>query len=120
MNKLAQIKLSPDEGFTGFGPLGKPEGSGINIFATFISSAIGLMTIIAIIWFIFLLITGAYGIMSAGSDKAQLEAARKRITNGIIGIVVIIAAIFILDLIGFLFDIPFLNIGELFEKILIK
>jgi len=38
--------------------------------------------------------------MSAGGDKAQLEAARKRLTSGITGFVVVIMAVFIIRFIG--------------------
>jgi len=115
MKYLAQLDFGQ---LKGFGPLGNPEGSGINLFSKFISTTIGLMTIIAIIWFAFVLITGAIGMMGAGGDKQAMESARKRITSGLIGLVVVIAAIFILDLVGTLFGIPnILNIGELFEQI---
>lgn len=118
MNKLAQINLFPEgKQFEGFGPLGKPEDSGIGTFTDFMTRTIGLMTIIAVIWFVFVIITGAIGIISSGGDKAAYESARKRITTGLIGFVAVIAAIFILDLIGTLFDIPFLNLGELFGRI---
>lgn len=120
MNKLSlDIPLSPKGGFKGFGTLGDPKGgSGIDIFTKFISSAIGLMTIIAIIWFIFTLITGAIAMISAGSDKASLENARKKITTGLIGLVVTIAAIFIIDIIGGLIGIPdILKLPTLFEQI---
>lgn len=104
----------------GFGKLGlegeEPSGA-LGIFSGFISSTIGLMTIIAIIWFTFVLITGAIGMMGAGGDKQAMESARKRITSGLIGLVVVIAAIFILDLVGSLFGIPVLNFGELFGRI---
>ena len=115
MNKLAaDFELFPG-GFKGIGPLGNPTGTGVDTFTKFISSAIGLMTIIAIIWFIFTLITGAIATMSAGSDKAALESARKKITNGLVGLVITIAAIFLIDLIGGLIGIPnILNLSELF------
>ena len=115
MKHLAQLDFGE---LKGFGPLGNPEGSGINLFSRFISTTIGLMTIVAIIWFAFVLISGAIGMMGAGGDKQAMESARKRITSGLIGLVVVIAALFILDLVGTLFGIPnILNIGELFEQI---
>ena len=113
-NLLAALQIAPNGGFTGFGPLGKPTGTGINAFATFLSTAIGLLTLIAIIWFVFVIVTGAIGIISSGGDKQAIESARKRITTGIIGLVIVIAAIFIIDLIGYLLGIPFLNILQLF------
>lgn len=103
--------------FKGFGPLGNPGTGGVNIFSNFISSAVGLMTVIAFIWFVFSFITGAIGIMTAGSDKQALENARKRIVSGIIGVVVVISAIFVISLIGTLFGIPVLNLPELFNRV---
>ena len=115
MKYLAQLDFGE---LKGFGPLGNPEGSGINLFSRFISTTIGLMTIVAIIWLAFVLISGALGVMGAGGDKQAMESARKRITSGLIGLVVVIAALFILDLVGTIFGIPnILNIGELFEQI---
>ncbi len=123
MNYLAQIKLyDPDKGFLkGFGKLGLETASpteGISIFTQFVSSVIGLMTIIAIIWFVFKFISGAIGIISSGGDKASLENARKNITTGIIGLVVVIAALFVIDLVGALIGIPdILNLEVLFSRL---
>lgn len=118
MSKLTQIPLSPGEGFKGFGPLGNPEGSGITTFNKFISTTVGLMTIIAIIWFVFKFITGAIGIITSGGDKASLESARKNITTGIVGLVIVVAALFVIDLIGNLIGIPnILNLVDLFNQI---
>lgn len=114
-NQLADVSFGP---ISGFGSLGNPGGSGVSIFANFISSAIGLMTIIAIIWFVFVFFSGAIGIITAGGDKQALENARKRIISGLIGLVVVIAAIFLVRLVGFLIGIPnVLNIGQLFGQI---
>jgi hypothetical protein len=118
--KLAQTNIG--DPLRGIGPLGL-EGKGASeapsIFNKFISGIIGLMTVIAIIWFVFLLITGSYGLMTAGGDKAQLEAARKRIFTGIVGFVIVIAAVFIVDFVGKLIGIDnILNPAELLNQIL--
>lgn len=101
------IPLYPSSGFQGVGPLGLEGGPGSapSVFNNFITGAIGIMTIIAVIWFIFLLVSGAIGIISSGGDKTGLESSKKRITSGIIGLVVIIAAIFIIRLIAALLGI---------------
>jgi hypothetical protein len=115
MNNLAQLQFGD---LTGFGPLGTGQGEGsVSTFTKFVSSTIGLMTLIAFIWFVFLFVTGAIGMMSAGSDKASLENARKRIVNGIIGVVVVIGAVSIISLIGFLLGIDILNLPKLFGQI---
>jgi len=72
MMKLAQINFYDGQGFSGFGPLGL-EGKSANeapsLFASFISSAVGVITLIGIIWFVFILIMGAVGIITSGGDK---------------------------------------------------
>ena len=121
MNELAasSIDFGPLRGYGTLGLEGAGSGSGaLNIFAGFISTAIGLMTIIAIIWFVFVFFTGAIGIITAGGDKQAMEGARKRITTGIIGLVVTIAAIFVIKLVGTLVGVPnILNISQLFGQI---
>ncbi len=102
MNKfIAQnnsIPLGP--GFSGFGPLGTPQGNGSGQFTDTLSKIIGVITVVGFIWFTFQVIFGALRIISSGGDKAGIEAARKQITTGIIGVVVMIAGIFIVSLIG--------------------
>jgi len=105
MNKLAQFDFGT---FEGFGPLGKPGGEGVNLFTQIISSAIGLITVIAFIWFVFLFITGAISIMTAGGDKQKLESSRQKI---------IIAAMSVISLIGTIFGIDILNLPKLFGQI---
>ncbi len=120
MNQLA-IDFSPPGGkFTGLGtgPLANPAGTGIEVFSQFISSTVGVMTIIAIVWFIFVFILGAIGIMRSGGDKQAFEDSRKKITHGIQGLVVVIIAVFILDIVGYLLGVPdILNLTKLFGLI---
>lgn len=87
-------------------------------FNKIISSTIGLLTIIAAIWFFFVFITGAYGIISSGGEKGAYEAAQKKIRTGLIGLVVVIAAIFIFDLAGWILGFGnILNPGNLIINI---
>lgn len=102
-NLIAQIKLAPEGGFRGLGPLGLEGRTGEEapgIFTSFLSGVIGIMTVVAAIWFTFNFIIGAIQIISAGGDKGKVEAARQRITTGIIGLVVVIAAVFVIQLMG--------------------
>jgi len=118
-NLTADIQIAPQDGFRGFGPLGLEGELPTNadlVFTKFINTTIGLMTIIAIIWFIFNFIIGAIGIIKSGGDKEHLETARKKIQYSIYGIVVVVAATFIIKLIGFLIGIPdVLNFVSLFS-----
>lgn len=122
MTKIAQINLYDGNGFVGFGPLGLEQGQvAENVFQTFISSAIGLISIIAIIWFVIIIVTSGISYMGAGADQKATEAAKKRITNGLIGLLITIFGIFIINFAGQIFNVPnLLNIPDMFSKILIK
>lgn len=120
MKYLAQIDIAPKGGFTGPGDKGllANPGNGIDTFVRFISSAVGLMTLIAAIWFVFNFFIGAIGIISAGGDKAALENSRKKILTSITGLVIVVAAIFIVNLVGFLLGFQnILDIGSMFNLI---
>ena len=115
-NYLTQSTTLPGT-INGIGPLGEPANAE-NRFAQIISTAIGLITVIAFIWFLFTLIGGAIGIISSGGDKGKLEDARGRITTGVIGVVIVIAGMFIVDLIARILGIPgILNIGAMINII---
>lgn len=109
--------------FKGIGPLGDfflskdYPSSAINLFAKILSNSIGVMTIIAFIWFMFVLFIGAIGLIGAGGDKQRTQNSQKQITNGLIGLVIVISAIFFIKIIGVLFGIDFLNIAEPISKI---
>lgn len=116
-NIIATV-VNIDQPITGPGPLGAPGADAPSLFNRVLSSAIGLITIIAFIYFMFALITGAIGIITAGGDKVKLEDSRRRLTTGIIGVVVVVAAIFIVDLIATLLGIPdFLDPGGLIANL---
>lgn len=124
MMKIAQIDLFTDpNGYKGFGTLGLA-GSNTDapsIFSTFISSAIGLITVIGIIWFVFIFMTGAIGIITSGGDKGSMESSKKRITSGLIGITVSVLGLLIVRLVGSLIGIPnILNFGSMFSQLIVK
>jgi len=118
----ADIPIAPPGGFKGIGtsPLANVTDCGINTLANFISTVVGVMTIVASIWLVITFMTGAVGIISAGSDKGALENSRKKIITGITGFVVVIAAMFIIKLVGSIFGIDVLNIGSMFALIIGK
>jgi len=81
-------------------------------FNQVIENIVGILTVIAGIWFIFQFIIGGIVWLTAGNDKAKVESARAKITQGIIGLGVVIAAVFIIDLIGTLLGLEILRPGK--------
>lgn len=127
MMKLAQgtpIELydSSQGNLKGFGALGLEQSQkGEVVFQTFVSSAIGLISVIAIIWFVFIIISSGIAYMNAGPDQKATEGARKKITSGLIGLLITIFGIFIINLIGQIFGLMnILNIPELIKNLTIK
>lgn len=107
MNKLAQI---PAGELRGLGPLGlkdDPTGTSAGIrFSSFITTLIGVMTVIAIIWFIIQFMIGAVGILGSSGDKGKMAEARGKITSAVIGLVVVVAGVFFIGLVGEVLGLP--------------
>lgn len=88
---------------------------GTSFFSIFIPKLITLAIIIGILIFFFIMIMGAIQWISSGGDKTALEEAKKKITNAIIGIVILFSVFAILKLIENFFGISILtlDIGSL-------
>ncbi len=65
-----------------------------------ISSVIGVLMIISSILAFFYLILGGIQWITSGGDKAGLESARNKITNAIVGLVIVSASWAIMSLVG--------------------
>lgn len=125
MKNISQLNLFPKGGLQGFGTLGLEGGDAVSgradfVFTQFISNTIGLITIIATVWFIIIFILGAVGFISSGGDKNAIESSKKKIMSGLIGLVVVILGMLIIHLIGTLLGLPdILDFGVMFNKLVI-
>lgn len=120
-NYLAQTSIPIGNPLRGIGPLGlegKAAGEGKFVFASFLSAAIGVITLVGFIWFVIIFVTGAVGIIASGGDKAKFAEARGKITVGLVGLVVLIAAVFLVQLVGDLLGIDVLNVVAAILKLL--
>ncbi|PIV01580.1 hypothetical protein COS54_00780 [Candidatus Shapirobacteria bacterium CG03_land_8_20_14_0_80_39_12] len=100
----------------GIGPLGQDTkywselcgdaGAAPCILTKAISNIVGIFSIIAIIWFVFLLLGGAISLMTGSGDKTKVQNAQKRITNGLIGLFIVLLGLFLINLVGSLIGIP--------------
>ena len=104
-NYLAQgsMPLGP---INGIGTdLANPGTNSPTVAARIISTAIGILTVVAVVYFLFQLLSGGISIISAGGDKGAYEDARRKITTGVIGLVITIAGIFIFNIVATLLGI---------------
>lgn len=122
-NLLADFPLFPG-GFVGQGCIGLngcAPSEAPNIFNRVISATLGVITIVAVVWFTITIVSGGIGVMTAGGDKGALESARRKITNGLIGLVITLVGAFIVDMVGyFLLNIDFLKAGGWIESLAIQ
>lgn len=68
-----------------------------------------VLAVAVLLAFFFFLFGGIRWIISQG-DKKQLESAQKTIQYALVGLIVIFLSFFIINLIGFAFDVPLLNV----------
>ena len=85
--------------------LDKAGNFGENIF----SLGITLMIITAIIIAIFFLIWSGIQWITSEGDKQKLQAARNRLTYSIIGLVIVLVAFFIVNIMGTLFGVKLIG-----------
>lgn len=73
--------------------------------SSFISGAIGLALTATIIVFFFIFLIGGYRWITSSGDEKKLAIARSQITNGLIGLTVILSSWVIMGILGTVFDI---------------
>ena len=79
--------------------------SGTEFFGDLLPRVVALLLIVGAVIFFFILVIGAVQYITAGSDKAAVESARKRITNGLVGAVLLFSVFAIATLIENFFGI---------------
>lgn len=86
-NKL--IAASQSFKLEGYGPaVSDPVSQVENILST----VIGFLSIIAVIFFVIQVILAGYSFISGQGDEKKIEAARKKLTNNILGLTIVIVA----------------------------
>lgn len=112
---MAQTSLGIIEGV---GVLSTP-GNELNILEKFISGAIGILTIVAVIYFTLSFIFAGYTFISANGDEKKIEQAKNQLTQSILGIVIVVTAVLLTNLLGKILGINnVLKINYLFTNIL--
>jgi len=92
--------------------VGAPEGFltlGTITISKIITGSIRLVLILASLVFFFMLVWGGIQWMMSGGDKNAAEAARSKITNALIGLVIVFSAWAIMALIKSLFGVDIMG-----------
>jgi len=102
--KLSQINNPAlNEGLQGF-------ESGSDFLVDLLPRVIGLAFVVGVIVFLFIILIGGIQWISSGGDKAGIEAARGKILNAVVGLIVLFAALAILSFLGDFFGLDLLDI----------
>lgn len=89
----------------------------VSTFEVIISNILGFMTIVAALYFLLTLVTAGINWLGAGGDTGKVQKARDSITNGLIGLVLVVAAYAIAGLIGSVVGIDILSPGAAILKL---
>lgn len=83
---------------------------GESFLASVLPRSIGLILVFGSISFFFIFLIGAVSWIVSGGDKAHVEAAKNKITNALIGFILMIGVFAIASLIKTFFNIDILSI----------
>lgn len=77
---------------------------------SFIGGAINIALTLTIIVFFFIFLVGGYRWITSSGDEKKLTVARSQITNGLIGLLIILSSWVIMGILGSIFDIEILKL----------
>ena len=79
-------------------------------FTVFIPKMVGVVLMIGVLAFFFMFLTGAIQWIVSGGDKNALEGAKGKITNALVGVVLLFVSFAIIQLLETFFDINILTL----------
>ncbi len=82
-------------------------------FDRVLSIALGGFTLVAALYFLFSLLVAGFNWMGAAGDTGKIQKARDTMTNGLIGLIIIVGVYAIAGVIGTMLGIDILNPGDL-------
>lgn len=108
-NLIAAVKLS--------GRGLQPTDDGVLELDKIVSTVIGVLTLVAFIFFLLQIIFAGYSFISGQGDEKKVESARKRLTDGILGITIVVIAFGITSLLAKLMGLGnIFNLEEIFSS----
>lgn len=110
MNLLNLISPKKVLAYTLEGPGIKPTDNSALQVEDILSTVISFLTIVAVIFFVIQIILAGYGFISGQGDEKKIEASRKKLTDGILGLTIVVVA---LGLTAFISGL--LGLGDVFN-----
>ena len=85
---------------------------------TFISNGLGLLTILAGLFFIFYFVSAGMNWITAGGDSGKIQKARDQMVQSVLGLIIIAISYGIVGLVGSFLGIQILQPGNAVLKII--
>jgi len=79
-------------------------------FEGYITTIIGVLTVVGIIWFTLQIILSGFAFMQSNGDPKKMEKAQQQLTQSIIGIILVVGATILVGLI-----VKILGLGNIFD-----
>jgi len=96
---------------------GIPVTNATTQFETYAGQLVGALTIVAVLFFVAQIIFAGYAFISSQGDEKAMEATRKRLTEAVLGLTVVVIAVGLGSLLAMLLGIPnVLDINSMFVK----
>ncbi len=105
------------EPFEGIGPFGQNQHSRnpIDVLGNVLSRIIGILTLVAVIYFIFQVIFAGYTWISAGGDSQKVKLAQDKLWQSVLGLTIVIFAVAFVSLMGYLIGgVDLLDLNSIF------
>lgn len=109
-NLLANVQLGPLQGTGRFVPQNAADGP--NQIENLFTTIFGFLTIVAGLAFLIYFLVGALNWVTAGGDEKKVDAAKSYMTNGAIGMIIIVATYAIIWIVGEVLGISILHPGK--------
>lgn len=90
--------------------------AGLNL-ENIVSTIVGFLIILAGLWFFIIFITGGLSYISAGGESGKIEEARKKMTNGVIGVIIVVAAYSVIFIVGKVLGLDILNPAKIIKDL---
>jgi len=122
-SSVQAVRLGPIEQLPGYA-FSLSEGDraqpAVKMLETILSNVIGFLTIFGGLYFMISFIIGGINWASAGGDDKKIEDAKKRMTNGALGLIIVVSSYSVIYIIGSVLGLDILNLsgsGNTFEKL---
>lgn len=123
MNKLFTLDLGKIGGGTGLGPWGDianlgagPWVAGLAVSDIF-SRILGILTIVAGLWFIIHLVSAAFDYINAGENEELIRKVHQKLINNFIGLAIVVMAYALTAIVGRLVGLNILNPQDIIPKL---